>query len=308
MTRTPNGFTIGLDADGHLQWPLYQSNGKRAYDSTNHVVQATLQTLADRGPVEDKSGRASLELHKRAGKRDNVVRKMQPNVFTMRLQDMEIAGLIEREVVGKRTRRIALAIDTDAFPACWTPDTNGAAATNGTATEPEREDTPPDVQPLPPADEPVPDVIVLPGDTEPLGDVNYDLLAASLLAQVIEASMRAAESGMTADDAERVARDRYHFLSVQLTNAEHDRDKARHRIDVLERDLELMRGRVMSMRVERDEERRLREAADENVKRVLAELRNNGHAGYQLDDHQRRALVKMISEVPRSPHTVRNVT
>lgn len=290
-TRSTTGFVADLDPDGHLQWPLLQPNGRRAYDSTNRVVQSVLQALAERGPIEDKSGRATLVLHKHAGKRDALVRKMKPNVFTMRLHDMEAVGLITRDVYGKRTRSIALAIDPDTFPTAWTPEpTNGDAAP---VTQPL------DAAPPPAVVEDTAPIAVLPMPSAS-DDINYDALAAALLARCIDAATRNGE-----DTAEEV--DRHSYLAAQLVNAHSLRDKAQQRVRALEQDVEILRGRVMAMKVERDEEKRLREGVEANLSAVVKQLQQNGAAAYQLDDHQRRALSRLISEIPRSPHTVRNV-
>lgn len=303
MAGHPNtGFVIALDEDGRMEWPLRQANGKRSYDVTNDAVRVTLQTLAERGPIEDKSGRATLVLHKRASRRSKHIRQLAMNAYTMKLKDMEDHGLITREVRGKRTRSIALAIDPDTFPAEWAADDPRSAYRAAVeAAAPEREhveDTAPPESP-PPESPPVPEVIVL--DTSPANDdINYDALAAALLAQCIDAATRNGQDG-------EQDRDRHSYLSAQLVNAHTQLEKAQQRVRALEQDVEVLRGRVMSMRVDRDEEKRLREGVEANLSRVVQQLRANGSAAFQLDDHQRRALSKLISEIPVSPHTQRNV-
>src|SRR4051794_12642390 len=99
-------FVIDLTNDGHLVWPPRPINGAGKLARTSvDLWQLILMTLATEGPVEDRFGLAGSELANRVGWEHG------QGAFTAHVASMEQAGLIQREVRGRRTFRVSLAID-----------------------------------------------------------------------------------------------------------------------------------------------------------------------------------------------------
>lgn len=104
------------------EWPAGTTTQRR------RQVAAVLWALREDGPFKDESGRATGQLLE-ALKRRRVV--MEPHTLPPLLRDLERGGryayddlgYIEREMTGKRTRFIGLAVDPDdiPFPACPWP-------------------------------------------------------------------------------------------------------------------------------------------------------------------------------------------
>jgi hypothetical protein len=299
-------YAVDVDDNGRITWPpLHVDTGKRMTTDSQDVWRKSLTVLGKRGPITDKSGLASTILAKR------IRWKHTPSAFSMHLNNMVDAGLITREVRGRRTFNLALAIDAESLPEDWLPteETDAPAAVSLDATEAVSEPITPaetngtgdasvdgvvDVLVMPPAD---PDEWLRAVNDN--GGVDYSLLATALLERVVEVVTH--DTGNEDDTYDRAT-----VLSVQLTHANNQAEKLRHRINVLERELAIGAGRLKSYRIELAEERRLHAGTEANLKHVLDGVRRFDANG-KMDADKRNALDKLIREVPISAATQRNI-
>lgn len=213
--------------------------------------------LSAYGPVEDRDGRATAVL------KDAVGYSGTSLGFVQLISSMEKAGLIIREVRGKRTYRIAAAVDGQAtvVPAVHAQP---AAVDGGPGEIDLRAESDGDASAV-------------------LGaDIDYDQLAAALLAQVTRAITSRTESGQPIASARR----RLDQLSAR--NAELERETARARA---ERD---------AVAAERDELRTQLDAASHNLSLLTERLGTPrkplpGAAADKLGSEE-RALLYRLSE------------
>jgi hypothetical protein len=304
-------YTIDVTEDGHLAWPPHRVEypHQRLMKTTEPHWRKTLVVLA-KGPVIDKSGLATAKLAKKIKWPHG-----QP-AMSMMLATMEDTGLVSREINGKRTMSIAIAVDVEALPPEWFPSSNGHHAPDGTDQATETDGTPatvasnaPEAEATTDAPERMPDAprgLVAVPEIDPLewhtaqtanDGVDYSLLAAALLERVVELATGAA----TADPD---SYDRGVVLSVQLTHANNQAEKLRKRITVLEKELAVSAGLVKSYRVQFSEEQRQHRGTEANLRSVLQTVRKLD-ANQILDEDKRTALAKMLREIPLSPDTQR---
>jgi len=265
--------------------------------------------LGTKGDVHDTSGLASTILAKR------IRWKHSSGAFVGLIGKMQDAGLVTRTTRGRRTFDIELTADPDSFPIEWTNGHGQApeAATTDATSAVEASDGSVATSEAPEAPEaleanghgPVDLVALEAPDTDAWlaavmdnGGVDYQLLAVALLERVVDVVAH-----NTGDD------DTYEHatvLSVQLTHANNQADKLRHRIQVLERELAISAGRIKATRVELAEEQRQHRGTHDNLRRVMDLARSfNANAG--LDEDRRNALAKMLREIPIAPTTQRNI-
>jgi DNA-binding MarR family transcriptional regulator len=189
-----------------------------------------IDALAD-GPIIDSSGLATQKLLAVTG-HESV------NALAKILRRMEEAGVIERDISGRRTTRIALTAASLAdLPAAPAPV---AAALNG--------DTP--------------------GD----GGIDYDLLAAALLAKALKAT-QAQEASAAGKDAEARARK----AEARVAIAEADAQAARAKTAELEATVRAMEHNLKALQTALDKPQRregtpVRDRLDAATKRELDQL------------------------------------
>lgn len=188
------------------------------------------------GPIEDSSGLATQKLVAITGHEST-------NALAKILRRMEEAGLIERDISGRRTTRIAL--------------TQAAMDENRhTAPAPVQESSPNGDTPAMSAD----------------GDIDYDLLAAALLAKALKAT-QAQEASAGAKDAEARARK----AEARLAIAEADAQGARAKAAELEATIRAMEHNLKALQAALDKPQRregtpVRDRLDAGTKRELDAL------------------------------------
>lgn len=192
-----------------------------------------LDVLAD-GPIEDPSGLATTKLMAATGHEST-------NALAKLLRRMEMEGLIERDISGRRTTRIAL--------------TKAAAAKARRS------------RPAPVAEVPAP---------SPNGDsadgVDYDLLAAALLAKALKAT-QAQEAAAGAKDATARAQ----RAEARLAIAEADAQAARAKVAELEATLRLMEKNLQTLQAQLNKPQRstgvpIKERLDRQTLKELDQL------------------------------------
>jgi DNA-binding MarR family transcriptional regulator len=181
-----------------------------------------IEALAE-GDIVDHGGLATQKLLAITGHEST-------NALAKILRRMEMAGVIERDVNGRRTSRIAL-----------TPEA--------------RKDLDGQV-PAEPSD----------------GDIDYDLLAAALLAKALKAT-QAQEMAAGAKDAEERAR----RAEARAAIAEADAQAARTKAADLEAQLRIMEGNLKALQTALDKPQRregtpVRDRLDATTKRELDQL------------------------------------
>jgi hypothetical protein len=212
--------------------------------------------LSNYGPVEDREGRATAVLKDAVGYAGTSLG------FVQLISSMEKAGHITREVRGKRTYRIAPAADA---PAPEIDLRMGATVQGGgVPSRPERS-------------------ITSDGERGPVdaADVDYDQVAAALLAQVTRALTSRTDSNQPTASVRR------RLDQLVARNAELERETARARA---ERD---------AVAAERDELRNQLEAASHNLSLLTERLgtpRKPQSAAAERLGSEERALLYRLSE------------
>jgi DNA-binding MarR family transcriptional regulator len=185
-----------------------------------------IEALAE-GDIVDPGGLATQKLLAITGHEST-------NALAKILRRMEMAGVIERDVNGRRTSRIAL-----------TPEARkGLDGQVPVAKAPEPSD----------------------------GDIDYDLLAAALLAKALKAT-QAQEMAAGAKDAEERAR----RAEARAAIAEADAQAARTKAADLEAQMRIMEGNLKALQTALDKPQRregtpVRDRLDATTKRELDQL------------------------------------
>lgn len=197
------------------------------------VRQRVIDYLVGRGPVEDRSGRATSRLKEAVGYQGGDAG------FIRIVSLMAESGEILRDVRGKRTYRIAVSEE--------------AAA---------RASSPRSSSPPVPVDQ-SPAIVTL-GRTLSDGSLDYDQLAAALLARVARTISESDVAGQGNGDGAGWARRRIDQLETKLAT--------------VQRELARARAEVQAMTEERDELQGLYDAATHNIE-VFAEQKGTRPAG-----------------------------
>jgi hypothetical protein len=194
------------------------------------VRQRVIDYLVERGPVEDKSGRATSRLKEAVGYQGGDAG------FIRIVSLMAESGDILRDVRGKRTYRISLSEELAARPprSAFRPMTTATTSPDpfsSTATSSARL----------PAPSPVED-----------GQVDYDQLAAAVLARLARTVSEAEGDGRNAGD------DRAAWARRRI-------DQLEGKVATLQRDLARARAEVQAITGERDELQGRYDAATHNL-------------------------------------------
>lgn len=212
------------------------------------VRQRVIDYLVDHGAVNDDSGRATSRLKDAVGYRGGDAG------FIRIVGLMADSGEIEREVRGKRTYRISVSDDARAAAASRP---RPVAAPSVPVSAPHRQSGPLD------------------------GEIDYDELAASLLARVAR-TLSAAEGGTPAGDQAAWARRRLDQLEAKVAG--------------LQRDLARARAEVQSVTDERDELRAQLELSTRNIDVLTERLDQRKpapRAAQRLDSDEQALLYRL---------------
>ncbi len=242
------------------------------------VRQRVIDFLVERGPVEDKSGRATSRLKQSVGYQGGDAG------FIRIVSLMAESGDLVREVRGKRTYRISLSAELAARtpPATFRPVTAGG--TSSTPLSSPRPSTGLSVM-----SRPAPD-----------GQVDYEQLAAAVLNRVAKAVAADAEG----TDGRNAGDDRGAWARRRI-------DQLEAKVATLQRDLARARAEAQAVTGERDELQSRYEAATHNIE-VLTEQQGGrpapvtDRAAEGLDSEEQALLYRLRGPSgSRPPHDQR---
>lgn len=209
------------------------------------VRQRVIDYLVDHGPVNDDSGRATSRL------KDAVGYQGGDAGFIRIVGLMADSGEIERQVRGKRTYRISVS---EAARTASASRPRPAAAPDAAASPRQGPNGAPD------------------------GEMDYDELAASLLARVAR-TLSAGEAGTSAGDQAAWARRRLDQLEAKVVS--------------LQRDLARARAETQTVSEERDELRAQLELSTRNIDALserLGQRQPTPRAAQRLDSDEKALL------------------
>jgi hypothetical protein len=210
------------------------------------------------------------------------------------LRSMHGCGLIDldHQAAGKRTYRVALAVDADQLPTEWFLPIPGMGQESTSEPVTPSEPAQPDA-PTPEPDVPASSVEAQPAEWPSAPDpLDYNALATALLQKVVEVATAQPDTN---------GYDRSVALSAQLEYVHSQLDKARQRVMVLERDCAVKDATMKVLRLDASEERRLRVGVERNMQVVVQRLQTLGVDAYSLDHASQVALDKLMRQLPVGP-------